>query len=262
MPRKTNQPAANTELDLEPAITVEAVVTDADTLIEQPTDLAAADNTVTLMPDPAAPAINAGEPDVSFKIDYADRTQWYASEDGGKTKEGIGEPFICGSPIDLVLQISKATWGDGSDFDQRLRLAFQLPDDQGIGELNINATNATKTGEHYVTSPARSLLGGLLAISEAAEDMEAFTRMARFTIRPGRGKGVFIDVDIACNGRWVAMSSAGRTNQIAKDPAGFHSQLALLKSRFRSESLLLTAGAIVGDIASYDNAMRLLQAAD
>lgn len=263
MPRatKTTKPAAAAEEQTALPIEVEATAVEATAVVEQPAELqtTAADSTVIVMPDPAAPAINAGEPDVSFKIDFSDRTQWYASDDGGKSKHGIGDAYICGSPLDLALQLSKASWGDG--YDQRLRLAFQLPDGQGIGELNINAINRMKDGTPYVTSPARSLVGGLLAISEAAEDMESFCAMTRFSIRPGRGKGVFIDVDIACNGRWVAMASAGRTNQIAKDPAGFHNQLALIKSRFRGESLLLTAGAVVGDIAGYDSDLRLLESA-
>ena len=38
--------------------------------------------------------------------------------------------------------------------------------------------------------------------------------------------------------------------------------ILIVSAHWENESLLLTAGAIVGDIASYDNAMRLLQAAD
>lgn len=264
MPRATKTTktaAAADEQTALPIIDVTETAIEIEAITAQPTELvAAADDTTALaMPDPSAPAINAGEPDVSFKIDFSDRSQWFASEDGGKSKSGIGDPFICGAPLDLVLQISKASWGDG--FDQRLRLAFQLSDGQGIGELNLNAVNRMADGTPYVTSPARSLLGGLLAISEADDDMNAFCRMARFSIRPGRGKGVFVDVDIACGNRWVAMASAGRTNQIAKDPAGFHSQLALIKQRFRGSGNLLTAGAIVGDIAGYDSDLRLLDSA-
>lgn len=258
MPRKTTKPV---EAD---AITVEAIPLDT-TASET---LAAAErgealSTEVELPDPDAPAINPSEPEVSFKIDFSDKSQWFASEDNGVTKEGTRSPTLIGSPIDLALQLSKASWGDG--YDQRLRLAFTLEDEDGepyIGELNLNAVNRQQNGEHYVTSPARSLVGGLLAVSEAIDDMVAFCRLARFTIRPGRGKGVFIDLDIPCGTRWVAMTSAGRTNQISKDPLAFHAQLALIKERFRSCGLMLTAGAVVGDIAGFDAHQRLLTPAD
>lgn len=256
MRRKITSKPATTEAEAVSTapITVEATVINKTT---ETTPATIALITEDELPDPDAPAINASEPEVSFKIDFKDKSQWFASEDGGATKEGTDSPILIGAPIDLMLQLSKATWNDG--FDQRLRLAF-LFDDGGVGEINLNAVNHTATGELYVTSPARSLTGGLLAISEAEEDMAAFCRQARFTIRPGRGKGVFIDVDIPSGKRWVAMSAAARTNQIAKDPAGFHSQLALIKQRFRACGLLLTGGAISGDISGYDAAMRLLEA--
>ncbi|QPN61991.1 hypothetical protein [Synechococcus sp. CBW1004] len=225
-------------------------------------DLAAANTLGALtstgeLPDPSLPAINPSEPAVSFKIDFADKSQWFASHDGGATKTGTGNPMLIGRPIDLALQLSQARWGD--DYDQRLRLAFLLHDGS-VGELNLNAVNRDAANDPYITSPVRSLAGGLLAISEAQDDIVAFCRMARFSIRPGRGRGVFIDVDVASGRHWVAMSSAPRTNLISKEPSVFHAQLALIKQRFRSCGLLLTAGAVVGDIPGYDRQQRLLSA--
>lgn len=220
--------------------------------------LAAAEHPITNsidieLPDPDGKAINTSEPEVSFKIDFSDKSQWFASEDGGATKQPTESPMLIGCPIDLALQLSKASWGDG--YDQRLRLALSLLDEDGeayIGELNLNAVNRSADGIAYVTSPIRSLCGGLLAISEAHDDMAAFCRLARFTLKPGRGRGVFLEVDIPAGRHWLAMSSASRTNQISKDPTEFLVQLALIKQRFRSCGLLLTNAAIVGDIDGYD----------
>lgn len=206
------------------------------------------------LPDPDAPAINTSQPEVSFKIDFSDKSQWFASEDGCATKQPTESPTLIGCPIDLALQISKASWGDG--YDQRLRLALSLLDADGetyIGELNLNAVNRAAEGDVYVTSPVRSLCGGLLAIIEAHDDMAAFCRLARFSIKPGRGRGVFIDVDIPAGRHWLAMSAASRTNQIHKHPSAFHAQLALIKQRFCSCGLLLSNSAVVGDINGYDN---------
>lgn len=256
MPRKTTKTA---EAD---AITVEAIPVDPGASKALAAAESGREDRVEIeLPDPDAPAINASEPEVSFKIDFSDKSQWFASEDGGATKECTDSPTLIGSPIDLALQLSKASWGDG--YDQRLRLALTIEDENGepyIGEINLNAVNRQPDGTLYVTSPARSLCGGLLAISEAVDDMAAFCRVARFSIRPGRGRGVFIDLDIPAGQRWVAMSSAGRTNQISKDPLKFHAQLALIKSRFRSCGLMLTSGAVVGDIAGFDAQQRLLAA--
>lgn len=205
------------------------------------------------LPAPDSKAINTSEPEVSFKIDFSDKSQWFASEDGGATKQATDTPTLIGCPIDLALQLSKASWGDG--YDQRLRLALSLLDEDGepyIGELNLNAVNRSADAIAYVTSPVRSLCGGLLAISEADDDMAAFCRLARFSLKPGRGRGVFLEVDIPSGRHWLAMSSASRTNQISKDPVEFHAQLALIKQRFRSCGLLLTNAAIVGDIDGYD----------
>jgi hypothetical protein len=205
-----------------------------------------------------APAINTNEPAISYKVDFSDRTQWFASSDGGKTKAGTGSPVLAGAPIDLALQISKASWGDG--FDQRLRLAF-MEQEGRMAELNINAVNRTKDGDLYVTSPARSLVGGLLAVSESADDICAFCDYARFRLTPGRGRGVFIELDIACNGNWIALCSPSNTNRVAKDPAGFHAQLAQIKARFRGAGLLLTSAAVTGEIEDYDSDLRFLASA-
>jgi hypothetical protein len=210
------------------------------------------------LPDLHAPAVNTSEPAVSYKIDFSDKAQWFASRDGGKTKTGTGSAVVAGAPIDLSLQISKAGWGDG--YDQRLRLAFM--EQEGVmAELNVNAINRTASGELYVTSPARSLVGGLLAISESDDDILALCDYARFTIKPGKGRGVFIELDIACSGSWIAVCSPANTNRVAKEPAGLHSQLSQIKQRFRAAGCLLTSAAVTGEIEGYDSDLRLLASA-
>jgi len=131
-----------------------------------------------------------------------------------------------------------------------------------MAELNINAVNRTASGELYVTSPARSLVGGLLAISESEDDILALCDYARFTVKPGTGRGLFIELDIAVNGRWIAACSASNTNRVAKDPAGLHAQLSQIKQRFRSAGCLLTGAAVTGEIEGYDSDLRLLASAN
>jgi len=214
---------------------------------------------VVVLPDLHAPAVNPSEPTVSYKLDFSDRTQWFASRDGGKTKTGVGSPVVAGAPIDLCLQISKAAWGEG--YDQRLRLVFM--EQEGVmAELNVNAVNRTASGELYVTSPARSLVGGLLAISESEDDILAMCDYARFTMKPGTGRGLFIELDIAVGGRWIAACSASNTNRVAKDPAGLHAQLSQIKQRFRGAGCLLTGSAVTGEIEGYDSSLRLLASAN
>jgi hypothetical protein len=213
---------------------------------------------VISLPSLDAPAVNTSEPLVSYKTDFNCKTEWSASRDGGKSKQLIGSDAVGGCPVDLVLQISKASWGEG--YDQRLRLAFVSPDGE-LSELNLNAVNRTKDGTAYVTSPVRSLVGGLLAISDSDDDILAFVDGARFRIRPGRGKGLFVEVDIASKGQWIAMASPSATNQVAKDPAGLHAQLAEIKRRFRAAGTMLTGAAVTGDIAGYDSDLRMLASA-
>lgn len=212
--------------------------------------------TAASLPALDAPSVNTNEPAISYKIDFSDKLHWHASTDGGKTKASTNTNAVGGCAIDLALQINKASWGDG--FDQRLRLAFMQSDGQ-MAELNVNAINTTQAGELYVTSPARSLVGGLLAISESDEDITAFCEGARFRLRAGRGRGMFIEVDLACNGQWIGMTSPAATNQVAKDPAGLHTQLTLIKQRFRAAGFLLTAAAVIGEIADYDSFLRHLE---
>lgn len=206
-----------------------------------------------------APAVSANEPARSYKIDFADKGNWFVSTDGGASKSNTKSRVIAGAPIDLALQISKAKGREG--FDQRLRLAFYEPsedagDELVLSEINCNAVNTDRDGNLYVTSSARSLTGALLAISDSEDDIEAFCAGARFRLRPGTGKGVFIEVDIATQDAWVAMSSPANTNRVAKDARGFHSQLALIKSRFRACGQLLSAAAVIGELEAYDSEQR------
>ena len=217
----------------------------------------AAITTAGALPALDAPALNANEPALSYKIDFTNKSSWYVSADGGASKEAIDSPVIAGMPIDLALQISKAKGRPG--FDQRLRLAFWQPVLDGeptLAELNLNATNTDRDGNAYVTSSARSLVGALLAISDSEDDIEAFCRGARFRLRPGTGKGIFVEVDIAHGDRWVAMANPANTNRVSKDAAGFHNQLALIKSRFRAIGQLLSSCAVIGELEEYDSEQR------
>jgi hypothetical protein len=244
-PRAKKQPAAAQPAESAPADV--AVI-----------ELQPAANTSLAIPALDAPAINSSEPAVSYKIDFSDRNQWFASLDNGKTKTNTGNSLLAGASIDLALQISKASWGEG--FDQRLRLAF-MEQDGRMAELNINAVNRTAAGDLYVTSPARSLVGGLLAISESVDDIIAFCEYARFRLKPGKGRGVFIEVDIAVNGNWIAICSPANTNRVAKEPIGLHAQLAQIKARFRGAGMLLTSAAVTGEIEDYDKDLRHLASA-
>ena len=211
---------------------------------------------IPTLPPMDQPALNANEPSCSYKIDFSDKASWFASTDGGATKERTGHDTVAGFPVDLALQINKAKGRGG--FDQRLRLAFTEPNgsEGALVELNINAINSSRDGDLYVTSSGRSLVGALLAISDSEEDMHAFCDGARFRLRPGTGRGIFIEVDIAHKDRWVAMASPASTNRIAKDARGFHAQLELIKSRFRGTGLLLSAAAVIGEIEEYDAEQR------
>ena len=254
--RKTQTKATATEKQTSLVIEVDATTaetTEASAIAAVPTV-----TTLATLPDLAAPAVNANEPAISYKTDFSDKTSWHGSTDGGKSKASIGTNAVGGSPIDLALQISKASWGDG--YDQRLRLAFMEPNGR-LAELNLNAVNRTQAGELYVTSPVRSLVGGLLAISESEDDILAFCDGARFRVRPGKGKGLFVEVDIASKGQWIAMASPAATNQVAKDPAGLHAQLVLIKQRFRGAGTMLTSSAVTGEIAGYDSDLRMLESA-
>lgn len=252
---KAAEAADQVALDIDIAAVTSEVLATPQQAIPEP---ATATGNMVQLPDLHAPAVNTSEPAVSYKIDFSDKAQWFASRDGGKTKTGTGSAVVAGAPIDLSLQISKAGWGDG--YDQRLRLAFMEP--EGVmAELNVNAVNRTASGQLYVTSPARSLVGGLLAISESDDDILALCDYARFTIKPGKGRGVFIELDIACNGQWIAACSPASTNRVAKEPAGLHSQLSLIKQRFRAAGCLLTSAAVTGEIDGYDSELRLLASA-
>ncbi len=208
------------------------------------------------LPPIDAPAVNAGEPECSYKIDFSDKNSWFASTDGGKTKERLGYDTVMGCPVDFALQINAAKGREG--FDQRLRLAFIEPDgaEGCLAELNINAINLSKQGDLYVTSSGRSLAGALLAISESEDDMTAFCNGARFRLRPGTGKGIFIEVDVAHEQRWIGMASPANTNRIAKDARGYHAQLELIKSRFKACGLLFSSAAVIGEIEAYDSEER------
>jgi hypothetical protein len=193
------------------------------------------------VPDLNADSINMSEGLKSYKIDFSDISSWYASEDGGISKYAIGSARICGAMVDLTLESSPARNRDGTN--QRLRLALRDLDGQRV-ELNLNTVGQDASGALYTSSPARSLCGALLCISESEEDMRAACQAARFTIQPGRGRGVFITMDIASCGSWVAMSGPMATMRVPRQPELFQRQLEQIKSRFRAVGLLLPTPAL------------------
>lgn len=189
-----------------------------------------------------APALSPLNPAISYKLAFGDTSQFHTSTDGGKTTAPSSSAAIAGAVIDIALQISPAHNRDGDDY--RLRLAFMEPSGL-LAELNLNAVSIAADGSTYITSPARSLTGALLAITDADEDIRAFCEGARFSIRKGSGRGVFIETDIAVSGRWLAMSGALATLRVAKDPLHFCQQLTGIKERFRSIGLLLPGAAVL-----------------
>jgi hypothetical protein len=194
------------------------------------------------LPDLDSPAVCPQRPALSYKIAFGDTQRWYCSRDSGASTEPSTSAAVAGVVLDLTLQISPAHQRDGHDY--RLRLAFQQSSGE-LAELNLNAASSSPSGSLYITSPARSLTGALLAISDTEDDMQAFCRGARFSIRKGHGRGVFIETDIANAGRWIAMSGALTTLRVAKDPERFCEQITLLKSRFRTCGLMLGTPAVL-----------------
>jgi hypothetical protein len=211
------------------------------------------------LPDLDAPAVSPLQPAVSYKLAFADTSRFYRSTDGGHTSEPTASPAIAGAIVDLALQISPAHNRDGDDY--RLRLAFIEPGGR-LSELNINAVSIAPDGSAYITSPARSLTGALLAIADADEDMHASCSGARFSIRKGQGRGVFLETDIAVSGRWLAMSGALATLRVAKEPHRFCQQLTAIKQCFRSCGLLFAGPAVIHSGApEADNATPVTAAA-
>lgn len=194
------------------------------------------------LPDLDAPAFSPLQPAVSYKLAFGDTSQFHCSTDGGKTTAPSSSAAIAGAVIDIALQISPAHNRDGNDY--RLRLAFIEPSGL-MAELNLNAVSIAADGSTYITSPARSLTGALLAITDADDDIRTFCEGARFSIRKGSGRGLFIETDIAVSGRWLAMSGALATLRVAKDPLHFCQQLSAIKERFRSIGLLLPGAAVL-----------------
>jgi len=194
------------------------------------------------LPDLDAPAVTPHQPAASYKLAFGDASRWYCSRDGGHTIAPTASNAIAGCVIDLALQISPAHYRAGDDY--RLRLAF-VGSSGELSELNLNAISAGPDGAACITSPARSLTGALLAISETEDDMRAFSAGARFSIRKGQGRGIFIETDIAVCGRWLAMSGALPTLRVAKDPENFCLQIQAIKRRFRACGLMFSGLAVL-----------------
>lgn len=198
--------------------------------------------TALCLPDLDAAAVAPQQPAISYKIAFGDSQRWYCSRDNGTSCEPTESAAVAGAAVDLSLQISAAHHRDGHDY--RLRLAF-LQSNGELGELNLNGVSSNPAIGAYVTSPARSLVGALLTISDTEDDMHAFCNGARFSIRKGQGRGVFVETDIAAAGRWISMSGALATLRVAKEPERFCEQVNLLKNRFRACGLMLSTPAVL-----------------
>lgn len=206
-----------------------------------------------IMPPLDAPRIDPTQPARSYKIAFSRSTDWVYSDDGGVTNNDSGQNAVAGSPLDLVMQISEASNGrEGHDY--RLRLAF-TQQDGSLAELNINGVNRSQSGELYVGSAARSLIGALMQISDSVDDMQAFCYAAAFRLKRGRGKGMFIEVDIAQNDAWIAFSGHQQTLRAHKDVAGMVADLAMIKHRFRASGLLLTNASVTGAVEALEEAI-------
>jgi hypothetical protein len=193
------------------------------------------------LPSLEAPAITPLEPSASYKLAYSDTSCWYQSRDFGVSSQPTRATAVAGAVMDLALQIAPARQRSGDDF--RLRLAFREASGELV-ELNLNAISRDGDGVHYIPSPARSLAGALLSISESEDDMAAFCHGARFRLRPGQGRGLFLETDLAVQAQWLRVSGPMATLRISKQPERFCSQIAQIKSRFRSCGLLFAGPAI------------------
>ena len=205
------------------------------------------------LPPMDAPAVNGSQAAISYKIDFADRSQWYASTNGGKSKQPSGSVAVGGPIIDFSLSILPSN-RDCDDY--RLQVVFQEP--ARLAEINVNAVSYDARNDlMYPTSPARSLLGGLWAISQSDDDIHAFVEGGRFRLKSGTGKGMFIEVDAAHNGSWITMSSPAATNEIPKGVIGFLNMLEAIKHRFCETGVLLTRQAIFGEQAQSNQSQPL-----
>lgn len=200
----------------------------------------------------------------SYKIDLADRTSWWFSEDGGKSKKPL-EPKsldLIGIPMDFAVVVTEAQQ-ENRDYDHRLRLMFseQLVDQPIVAELNLNAMGCSRDDEIYIPTTARSLLGSLFEISESEDDMRAFMRGAKFTLKKGTrsARAAFIGISIAAeNGNWISMSNAQTTNHCPKNGIELHNFVRLIHSRFRNVGLLEREHCVLGEgLESFETAYQL-----
>jgi hypothetical protein len=196
---------------------------------------------VESLPNLDSPSISPQMPAASYKLAYSDSSCWYISRDNGISSEPTGSIAVAGSVLDLSLHIAPARMRSGDDY--RLRLAFYESSGELV-ELNLNAVSRDADGVAYTTSPVRSLIGALLTISEAEDDMQAICRGARFSIRPGQGRGLFLETDVAVGQQWIRTSGPMATLRIAKDPERFCLQVTEIKARFRAYGLMFNGPAV------------------
>lgn len=218
-----------------------------------PVEPALAVNTTNALPAPDAPRLTLSQPQHSYKIDYSNKEQWYVSSDNGKSKAGSGSAHVVGRVVDLQLQVSAAVNPtDNYTHDFRLRLAF-IDASNELSELNLSAANwSAKTNSHYITSPTRSLTGALLVISESDEDMRAFCDGACFSIKPGTGRGVFVETSIAINDdRWLTMGGPQATKRVPNTLKEYMEMLDFIKGNFRAAGLFASAQAVTGELEAF-----------
>ena len=216
------------------------------------------------LPAASAPTEDNNLIERSYKIDLSDRTSWWFSEDGGQSKQQLDPPSVdlIGIPMDFAVVVTKALQ-DNRDYDHRLRLMFseQLVDGPIIAELNLNAMGCSRDGDIYIPTTARSLLGSLFEISESEDDMRAFMRGAKFTLKKGTrsARAAFIGISIASeNGNWISVSNAQTTNLCPKEGAELHDFIRQIHSRFRSVGLLEREQCVLGEgLADFESDYQL-----
>lgn len=190
----------------------------------------------------------------SYKIDLSDRTSWWFSEDGGQSKQQLNPPSVdlVGIPMDFAVVVTEAQQ-DNRDYDHRLRLMFteeMVDNDSIIAELNLNTMGCTRDGELYIPTASRSLLGALFEVSESEDDMQAFMRGAKFTLKKGTRspRAAFVGLSIPTeNGNWVAVGNAQTTNLCPKEGKELHDFVRQIHGRFRAIGLLERETCVFGE---------------
>jgi hypothetical protein len=198
----------------------------------------------------SAPALNAGEPQRSYKVRWGKSDTWVTSEDGGKTNSDSGTNVVFGALTNIILEITPATGRRESDNDYRLRVQFTEANGDTC-ELNLNACNEGRSGT-YVTMPARCIIGALIDACQSPDDMDSLCRCVRFTLVPGDKAGVFIDIASALiqddEVSWIQHGGKDYWKLTPQTPFALVGALETCKQAFRQADLLEPGPAVIGEV--------------